>query len=152
MAALPPIEELVPHRGAMLLLESVSAAGEASIEAHATVRAGAWYLDADGAMPSWIGIELMAQAAAALAGLNGKKTTGVPPRPGVLLGTRAYRAAAGSFPQGARLLVSARLAQADESGFAAYDCAIRGPDGTLAEATLKVFAPADFGAFIQSAT
>jgi predicted hotdog family 3-hydroxylacyl-ACP dehydratase len=148
--AFPPIAELVPHRGAMLMLESVSAADETGLEAHAAVPVAAWYLDADGAMPSWIGIELMAQAAAALAGLNGKKA-GLPPRPGVLLGTRAYRASAARFPPGARLLVSVRLAQADDGGFAAYDCAIRGPGGTLAEATLKVFAPADFAAFIQSA-
>lgn len=151
MSAFPPIEKLVPHRGAMLLLESVSAAGDASLEAHAAVPAEAWFLDGDGAMPSWIGLELMAQAAAALAGLNGQKANH-PPRPGVLLGTRAYRASTERFPRGARLLVSVRLVQTDESGFAAYDCAIRGPGGTLAEATLKVFAPADFGAFIQSAT
>jgi len=145
----PPIAELVPHRGAMLLLESISAASDTELEARAAVPAEAWFLDGDGAMPSWIGIELMAQAAAALAGLNGRKAS-QPPRPGVLLGTRSYRASAGRFPRGARLVVSVRLAQADEIGYAAYDCAIRGPGELLAEATLKVFAPADFGAFIQS--
>jgi len=150
MAAFPPIEALVPHRGAMLMLESVRSADETGIEASAAVPASAWYLDEDGSMPSWIGLELMAQAAAALAGLNGKKASR-PPRPGVLLGTRAYRASVARFPRGARLVIAARLADADESGFATYDCAIRGPDGTLAEATLKVLAPADFGAFIQSA-
>jgi predicted hotdog family 3-hydroxylacyl-ACP dehydratase len=100
-------------------------------------------------MPSWIGLELMAQACAAVAGLSGKKSD-QPPRPGVLLGTRSYRASVARFPRGARLVVAARLAEADESGFATYHCAIRGPAGTLAEATLKVLAPADFGAFIQS--
>ena len=144
-----PIETILPHRGTMLLVERVSACSDTTLTAHATVQPDAWYADADGAMPAWIGIELMAQAAAALAGLNGRKAK-LSPRPGVLLGTRAYRAASARFPAGSRLLVCARLVQADESGFAAYDCAIRGPGGILAEATLKVFAPADFPAFIQS--
>jgi predicted hotdog family 3-hydroxylacyl-ACP dehydratase len=149
MVPFPPIEALVPHRGAMLMLESVRSADEAGIEANAAVPASAWYLDEDGSMPAWIGLELMAQAAAALAGLNGTKAK-QPPRPGVLLGTRSYRASVARFPRGARLVVAARLAGADESGFAAYDCAIHGGGATLAEATLKVLAPADFGAFIQS--
>lgn len=147
--ALPPIEDLVPHRGAMLLLDGVAAADAAGIEAHATVRAGAWYLDERGAMPAWIGIELMAQAVAAFAGLEGRRS-GRPPRPGMLLGTRAYRAHAPSFPPGERLRISAKLAEADESGFGTYECAIHGAAGPLAEATLKVFAPADLRGYIES--
>jgi predicted hotdog family 3-hydroxylacyl-ACP dehydratase len=146
----PPIDDLIPHRGVMRLLDGVSAADATSIEALATVPAEAWYLDERGAMPAWIGIELMAQAIAALAGLEGRRQ-GRPPRPGVLLGTRAYRAKAGSFPRGERLRISVRLSDADESGFGAYACEIRGAAGPLAEATLKVFAPPDFAAFIQSA-
>jgi len=94
--------------------------------------------------------ELMAQAIAAHAGLRGR-LLGKPTRPGVLLGTRSYRADSPSFPAGARLLVSARIASADESGFGAYECSIRGPAGPLASATLKIFAPEDFAAFLQSA-
>lgn len=146
----PPIEELLPHRGIMLWLQGVTAADETAIEAHAAVPAEAWYLDAHGGMPAWIGIELMAQAIAAHAGLQGRRL-GKPARPGVLLGTRAYRADSPSFPAGERLLVSARLSGADESGFGAYDCSIRGPAGPLASATLKIFAPADFEAFLESA-
>jgi predicted hotdog family 3-hydroxylacyl-ACP dehydratase len=146
----PPIEELLPHRGIMLWLQSVTAADDTGIEAHATVPAEAWCLDADGAMPAWMGIELMAQAIAAHAGLRGR-LLGKPTRPGVLLGTRSYRADSPSFPAGARLLVSARIASADESGFGAYECSIRGPAGPLASATLKIFAPEDFAAFLQSA-
>jgi predicted hotdog family 3-hydroxylacyl-ACP dehydratase len=147
--ALPPIEDLVPHRGIMLWLDGVSAGDETAIEAHATVPAAAWYLDARGAMPAWIGIELMAQAVAAHVGLRGW-LAGTPPKPGVLLGSRAYRASASSVAGGTRLQVSARSAYADESGFGAYDCAIRSSAGSLAEATLKVYEPADFGAFLKS--
>jgi predicted hotdog family 3-hydroxylacyl-ACP dehydratase len=67
--ALPPIEQLIPHRGTMLLLDAVSACSDESLTALAKVRGDAWYADADGAMPAWIGIELMAQAIAAHVGL-----------------------------------------------------------------------------------
>ena len=150
-AGFPPIEDLIPHRGVMRLLDGISAAEPGSIEAHMTVPADAWYLDERGAMPAWIGIELMAQAIAALAGLEGRRS-GRSPRPGVLLGTRAFRAMAGSFPRGERLRITARVSDADESGFGTYTCAIQGAAGPLAEATLKVFAPRDFRAFIESAS
>ncbi|CAH2907314.1 MAG: 3-hydroxydecanoyl-[ACP] dehydratase (EC [uncultured Paraburkholderia sp.] len=60
-----PIEAIIPHRGTMLLIDAVSAFSEETLSARATVHAGAWYADAQGAMPAWIGIELMAQAIAA---------------------------------------------------------------------------------------
>jgi predicted hotdog family 3-hydroxylacyl-ACP dehydratase len=46
--------------------------------------------------------------------------------------------------------VTARSSYRDESGFGAYDCAIRTSAGDLAEATLKVYEPADFQAFLDS--
>lgn len=148
--ALPPIEQLIPHRGIMLWLEGVSAGDDSAIEAHATVPGAAWYLDEQGGMPAWIGIELMAQAVAAHVGLRGW-LAGTPPKPGVLLGSRAYRASASSVPPGTRLQVSARMSYSDESGFGVYDCAIRCVSGHLASAALKVYQPADFAAFLQSA-
>jgi predicted hotdog family 3-hydroxylacyl-ACP dehydratase len=148
--ALPPIERLIPHRGIMLLLEGVSAGDDAAIETHATVPATAWYIDEEGSVPAWIGIELMAQAVAAHVGLRGW-LAGTPPKPGVLLGSRAYRASASSVPPGTLLRVSARMSYSDASGFGVYDCAIRSKSGHLASAALKVYQPADFAAFLESA-
>lgn len=145
----PPIEQLLPHRGIMLWLQGVAAGDASAIEAYATVPAAAWYLDERSCMPAWIGIELMAQAVAAHVGLRGW-LAGRPPRPGVLLGSRAYRANAASVPAGTRLAVSAKASYADESGFGAYECAIRSAAGPVASATLKVYEPADFEAFLRS--
>ncbi len=147
----PPIEELVPHRGTMLLLDRVVACDEQSIEAERTVPAEGWYFDGEGCMPSWIGIELMAQAIAAYANLYAY-THGAPPRRGLLLGCKTYRANTARIAAGERLRVAARLSFRDESGFAAYDCAIHGDGGELAAATLKVYEPQDFDAFMRQAT
>src|SRR5437868_3813935 len=68
---------------------------------------------------------------------------GSAPKPGVLLGCKRYRAGVPHFARGATLAVTARVSYEDESGFAAYDCAIASAGERLAEGTLKAYAPAD---------
>jgi predicted hotdog family 3-hydroxylacyl-ACP dehydratase len=145
---LPPIEELVPHRGAMLWLTRLVSGGRDAVEAEAFVPRDAWYLDERGAVPAWLGIELMAQALAAHVGLQGW-LAGKPPRPGVLLGCRAYRAEAAALPAGTPLRVRAALVYRDETGFGAYDCVLEAGGRELACATLKVYEPDDFAAFLR---
>ena len=123
MAAYPPIEELLPHRGAMLLLDEVLSYAASSIVVRATVSRDAWYADERGAMPAWIGIELMAQAAAALAGMEARARNLAPKR-GMLIGCRAYRADSPSLS--GVLEVSASRTATDESGFSLFDCSVAG--------------------------
>ena len=123
------LHHLLPHRPPMLLLDGVDGEG-----AHVRVDPGAWYADAEGAMPGWIGLEVMAQAVAAH---QGGKRDGGAPRSGYLVGTRAYTSAP-SFPAGALLRVRVRLAEEDESGLCAFDCAILLHNAVVATATLKV--------------
>jgi predicted hotdog family 3-hydroxylacyl-ACP dehydratase len=101
-------------------------------------------------MPAWIGIELMAQAIAAHVGLV-KRSEGKPVSPGVLLGTRRFAPALAAFPAGQPLQVATAISFRDESGLAAYDCRIESAGKVLVEATLKVFEPADFDAFLRAA-
>jgi predicted hotdog family 3-hydroxylacyl-ACP dehydratase len=151
-ASLPPIESLLPHRGAMLWLERLTAAEPEAVSAALTVRPGAWYVEVPGGMPAWLGIELMAQTIAAHVGMRGF-LAGKPPKPGVLLGCRAYQARVPSFAAGAELSVSARVAYRDEGGFGAYDCSICcSADGELATGTLKVYEPEDFARFLREAS
>jgi predicted hotdog family 3-hydroxylacyl-ACP dehydratase len=149
--AFPPIEELLPHRGAMRLLDAVFSGDEGSIVAEARVPRAAWYLDERGGMPAWIGIELMAQAIAAHAALQGR-LNGEPPKRGVLLGCRSYRASMPRAAAGALLKVSAKMTSRDDSGFGAYDCNIESDSVEFATATLKVFEPEDFEAFMKVST
>jgi predicted hotdog family 3-hydroxylacyl-ACP dehydratase len=147
-AFFPPIEAILPHRGTLLLLESVHALSDESLCAHATVQAGAWYADAQGAMPAWIGVELMAQAIAAHVALIAMRK-GEKARPGVLLGSRSYEAYRPSFARGSRLLVSAKELLRSEAGHGAYECSIAIGDACCAEAVVKVFQPTDFQSFIE---
>jgi predicted hotdog family 3-hydroxylacyl-ACP dehydratase len=146
---LVPIEELLPQQGAMRLLDRVESWQPERIVASACCEPSAWYADEHGAMPSWIGIELMAQAIAAHVNLVSRHP-GTPIRRGVLIGTRSYRADASRLSSGTRLTVRADVVFRDESGLGAYDCAIERGADTIAEATIKVFEPDDFEQFVHA--
>ena len=149
MNVLPPIEELLPHRAPMLLIDAVTEFEGNRIRCVATPRANAWYAADDGAMPAWIGIELMAQAVAAHVGLSARRE-GRPPKPGVLLGTRVYQAAVAHFEPDRQLLLEGVQTFHESGGLACYDCRIQSETGAcLASAALTAFEPADFDQFIK---
>ncbi|CAD6510214.1 hypothetical protein LMG28727_00319 [Paraburkholderia kirstenboschensis] len=143
-----PIEAIIPHRGTMLLIDAVTAFDEETLSARASVHADAWYADAQGGMPAWIGIELMAQSIAAHVALLAMRGGGRA-RPGVLLGSRSYKALQPSFARGAQLLIRATELLRSDEGHGAYECTIHHDDVCCAEAVIKVFQPSDFQSFIE---
>uniref|UniRef100_C6BLJ6 Beta-hydroxyacyl-(Acyl-carrier-protein) dehydratase FabA/FabZ n=2 Tax=Ralstonia pickettii TaxID=329 RepID=C6BLJ6_RALP1 len=143
-----PIESILPHRGSMLLLSRVDTWDEESIAAAADLDPAAWYADANGNMPAWIGIELMAQAIAAHVGLLSMRE-GKPARPGVLLGSRKYETSVPTFPPVQPLRVEARELLRSAEGHGAYACTISTAGQNLATAVIKVYQPTDFEAFIE---
>ncbi|WOD19152.1 hotdog family protein [Paraburkholderia kirstenboschensis] len=143
-----PIEAIIPHRGTMLLIDAVTAFDEETLSARVSVHADAWYADAQGGMPAWIGIELMAQSIAAHVALLAMRGGGRA-RPGVLLGSRSYKALQPSFAGGARLLIRATELLRSDEGHGAYECTIHHDDVCCAEAVIKVFQPSNFQSFIE---
>lgn len=131
----------------MLLVDRVVAWDGQHAVVAATPRADAWYSE-QGAMPAWIGVELMAQAIAAHVGLVAR-SHGRPPNAGVLLGTRQYRATQSHFDAGTELLITARLNYRDDSGLGAYDSAITLQGAEVATASVNVYEPPDFAAFLK---
>jgi predicted hotdog family 3-hydroxylacyl-ACP dehydratase len=146
--SLPPIEELLPHRGTMLLLDRLIEFENDSTIAEYAPRGDAWYADVDGRMPSWIGIELMAQTVAAHVCLV-KRSAGLMPKHGVLLGTRRYNSSLSSFSTDKTLRIQVTMIFSDISGLGAYNCSISSDTEELATATLKVFEPDNFQTYIQ---
>ena len=145
----PPIEDILPHRGTMLLLDRLIEFEANLAIAEYVPRADAWYVDGNGNMPAWIGIELMAQTIAVHVGLE-KRMKGLPPKHGALLGTRRYVASQPSFVAGEALRIHTRMIYRDASGFSAYDGRISVDRETVATATLKVFEPGDFRTLLQA--
>jgi predicted hotdog family 3-hydroxylacyl-ACP dehydratase len=148
MKTFPPIEELIPHRGAMRLIDRVSAFDEKRAIAESVPARDAWYADESGNMPAWIGIELMAQTAAAHVTLV-KKMRGLPPKMGILLGTRAYHSEVVAFAAGISLEIEARQLFMESGGLGAYACSIASEGRVRASAILKVFEPEDLERFMK---
>ena len=132
------LDALLPHRAPMQLLDGVSEAGNGLCRAHLTVDPKAWYAEADGSMPAWYGLELLAQTIAAYSGAT-KAAAGLPARLGFLLGTQVYACAVPAFPAGSRLDTEARVCFQDESGLCAFTCTLLLEGVVVAETTLKVF-------------
>jgi predicted hotdog family 3-hydroxylacyl-ACP dehydratase len=135
---MPSLEELILHRGPMRLIDEVLEHDPWHIVVAAVVNPSAWYAEPEGAMPAWVGIELMAQAIGAYSGLEAR-ARGEAPQVGYLLGTRRYHSTVARFPPGARLLVSAHCTFRDESGLGAFDCELAVGEEVLASASVKVF-------------
>lgn len=161
----PPVSRLVPHSGAMLLIDRVVAADADSLQAEVDITPAALFCGEDG-VGSWIGVEYMAQAVAAYAGYQAMQASAaqaghaenasaasapgaVKPKIGFLLGSRRYTASRGHFALGSTLRVHVlRLLQA-ENGLGSFDCFIADGDERIATATLTVFQPPDLATFLE---
>ena len=86
MNAFLAIENYVPHRGVMLLLDRLLQADAESAVAQVTVPRDGLFLQ-DAGMPAWVGVEYMAQAVAAWAGWQAVQAQ-QPVKLGFLQGTR----------------------------------------------------------------
>lgn len=140
------ISELLPHAGEMILLDRVCSCDSDGLEAVMQVKPGL-YSRADGGLPAWVGIEIMAQAIAAYAGVQARRAGGGV-RLGFLLGTRRFQCNVAAFPQGAELTVRVQRTLADTSGMGVFDCQITGPGLELA-ASLNVFQPPNAESYLQ---
>ncbi|NWJ41189.1 MAG: 3-hydroxylacyl-ACP dehydratase [Geothrix sp.] len=136
MSSLPQVTDLILHRGPSVLLARILEVSATRCRASVRLEPGAWYLQADGSAPAWVGLEWMAQAAAAFSG-HRHREAGREPRIGFLLGTRTYEALVPSFPVGLELEVEAEVLFLDDSGPGAFTCEVRHKGETLARARLK---------------
>jgi len=148
MTTFPAIHDLIPHRGTMLFVDSVTAFEDERITAEYTPKAGAWYANAAGQMPAWLGIEVMAQTVAAHNGML--RWTQQQHKQGVLLGARRMPSSVSKFQAGVALQITATPVYRDDTGLGAYDCSISCAGTLLVEATLKVYEPDDFQSFLQA--
>jgi len=146
---LPPIAELMPHEGPMCLLDRLVAAADESLVAEVVVPQDGMF-SRDGGVGAWVGIEYMAQAVAAWAGWNGRKT-GQAPRIGFLLGTRRYRSVP-RFAAGQHLQIEIRRTYQADNGLGQFDCRIVHGEAELASAQITVFGPEDPSELLKGET
>ena len=146
-----PLDELLPHRPPMVLIDAVESfdAEAKRLVARVTIGENQLFFDGQG-VPNWAAIEFMAQAAAALAGCFDKeRDPAQQPRPGLLLGTRRLDLRAESFAAGHTYRVTVASKFWDDET-AAFACTVVDDAGAVvAEAALNAYRPQNFGKFIK---
>jgi predicted hotdog family 3-hydroxylacyl-ACP dehydratase len=138
--ARPELERLLPHRGAMCLLDSVQGWDDAQVACRATShRARGNPLRVNGRLPALVAIEYAAQAMAVHGGL--RKPSGRDPIPGYLVAVRGVALHAATLDDiAADLEVSATCLAADATGLL-YSFAVTAAGRLVAEgrATVVLF-------------
>lgn len=148
MTSLYSIEHVVPHSGVMCLLDHVVDSDDLSLHASVMLTTSSLFVQQEG-MPSWVGIEYMAQAVAAYAGVQARKV-GKPVAIGFLVGTRKYVSTRPFFPLNKVVDVCVTLVLRADNGLAVFDCQITVGDELLATASLNVFQPDDVEEFLRN--
>lgn len=143
------IAEVLPHAGRMLLLDELLEYGEEHVVAGVTIRPDSVLCEPGQGVPSWVGLEYMAQTVAAFSGVE-EVAQGMKPRIGLLLGSRSYKASVPLFPIGARLIVSATMLVRGDDDLVAFACEIRNGDQQYAVGDIKAVRPRDIHALVKA--
>lgn len=144
---LPTIAQVVPHAGAMRLLDTLLHADDEHAVAQSIARQDNLFAG-DGGIPAWVGIEFMAQTIAAWAGARALRAGGAPAI-GFLLGSRRYESDVASFPFGAVLTMTARMELIGDNGLGMFACTLALDGREVARANVSVYQPADPWAFLE---
>jgi predicted hotdog family 3-hydroxylacyl-ACP dehydratase len=130
------LEELVPHRAPMLLLDELVSSGDECTVCSVTPRADSVFAE-NGRVPSWVALEYCAQCVAVFAGLRARDA-GEAPRLGMLVAARDLALETEWFDPGEVLHVSARLVFGD-SRMGRFECEVTRGRSTVAKASLSVY-------------
>ena len=129
--------EFLQHREPMLLLDRLVEAQDDYTICEWDVLAGRPFVRPPLGIPSYTGVEFMAQCVAVHAGARAR-LDGFGPPLGFLLGTRHFRSTVSYFDIGETGRVICRELIRDLNGMGSYDCSILFQDHAVAEARLSV--------------
>ncbi len=145
MKTFPRVEELVPHRPPMLLIDEVVEALPEGIRTRVHLTPYSPFMTPSG-IGSAMGLEYLAQSAAAWFGVLSRQSGGAP-RAGMLVACRSYEATVAFFDAGQTLDVSVRCVSAlpdrDRQGLVkfrgAIEIPIEGAPNVVAEGEFSVY-------------
>ena len=132
-----PITEFVLHRKPLLLLDQLIRVDIDSAVCEWCVRDEDNFLLPGFGVPSYIGIEYMAQCVAVHAGAC-ERALGYPPPIGMILGTRHFRSSVQYFVKGSTYQATCKEIVSSFDGMGSFDCSILLNDRVIAQARLSV--------------
>ena len=139
-----PVAELLPHAPPAVLIDAVLDWDKGRLDARVSIHVGSRFFEAERGVPGYVGIEYMAQACGAYAGLEAT-SSGQPVRIGFLLGTRRYACNRPWFRAGDELTVGVTEVLR-EGVMGVFDCRIELHGSEVATARLNVYQPDDAAA------
>lgn len=142
MSYLLPLDYL-PHDAPMMLLASVECVTDDTAVCRVAVNRQsvlAPFLNADGDLPGWYALELMAQTVGVWSGWHRQQQGQDHIALGMVLGARELICASGHFTQGLTLDITVKLLMQDER-FGSFECAISADEETLATGRVNTFQP-----------
>lgn len=129
--------KIMPHKEPMLLIDKILSHNSEKLKAGVTITEKSLGFE-NGFVPSWFGVEYMAQTIAAFNGLN--YSDGGDPEIGFLVGVRNYKAVSDKFVLGSELEISITPDFIiDNSG--SFTCKIEERGQLIAEALLTTYKP-----------
>lgn len=139
---------LLPHASSMLLIDELISNSDNSALVGATIRDG--YPFSVGGIGAWIGLELLAQAAAVVSRLRNRHNSEKPSL-GFLLGSRSFTAHTPEFLPGQRVFIEIQIDPASEGQSAITALGvIRDVSGLLlCEGGLTLFEPNDDALYLS---
>jgi predicted hotdog family 3-hydroxylacyl-ACP dehydratase len=144
----PPIEQLVPHRPPMILIDRMIDATETGSTCEVTITPQTLFIESAG-VPAFVGLEYMAQAVAAYGGYK-SYLAGEPMALGFLLGTPQLTTYCQSFHCGQTLQIQVTHVWGD-SELMQFHCTIQDAltGKLLQQAELNVFRPQDISSYLH---
>ncbi len=140
-----PVPSLLPHGGPMVLISEPAAFGETWAEASVRIGEDSLFYRAGRGVPSWVGVEYMAQTIALYAGIS-RRRADKDIQIGLLIGCRRYEAETEYFRLGSQISIHVDEVWRD-SQMAVFECVIEYRE-RLARAQLNVFSPHDTASFL----
>lgn len=135
------IEQVLPHEHPMILLDQLISFAENNASCCCTITEQSLFFDASlQGVPSYVGIEYMAQSIAAYANAN-ELSHNRDVEVGFLVSSRKYKCEFPIFEQGMVLTINVEKIYKDESGLSAFDCNIFTNDQQIASARINVYQP-----------
>jgi predicted hotdog family 3-hydroxylacyl-ACP dehydratase len=125
----------------MVLLDEVVGWDEGRVTAALTIHPESPFFMENNGVPSYVGLEYMAQTCGLYAGIEGRNL-GQPVRLGFLLGTRDFHASTSWFKTAQRLVIEVTEIYREET-MGVFGCRITHTDVELASAQLNLYQPKD---------
>jgi len=135
------IEQVLPHDHPMILLDQLVGFSENNASCCCTITGQSLFFDTTlNGVPSYVGLEYMAQSIAAYANAN-ELSQNRAVEIGFLVSSRKYKCEFSVFKRGMVLTINVEKIYKDESGLSAFDCNIFIKDQQVSSARINVYQP-----------